>query len=169
MSKAGRHCRRWHCQRIEQEFDRKPEELIREMFELGTALTVMAGALGISYGEMHEWVKELGLIREPIARNNRHPVKEQLCEEYGFDAVSLICSERANGMSYQEIREGYGVSQGFIAACLHEGAPWLVGTHIAPVTVRPPRLNDELRAAMSERCKEHNREMKAASCGWFVY
>jgi len=139
------------------------------MFELGTALTVMAGALGISYGEMHEWAGELGLSREPIARAGRYVVRERLCEEHGHGAVSLICSERAGGMSYQEIREKYNVSQGFIAACLHEGAPWLIGTRIAPVTVRPPRLSDESRAAMSERCKEHNREMKAASRGWFAH
>jgi len=169
MSKAGRKCRYWHYQRIEQEFDRKPEELIREMFELGTALTVMAGALGISYGEMHEWVKELDLSREPIARVNRHTVRERLCEEYGLDAVTLICSERANGMSYQQIREEFAVSQGFIAACLHEGAPWLIGMRVAPVIVRPPQLSDELRAAMAERCREHNRRMKARGKGWFAY
>lgn len=168
MSKAGRKCRRWHYRRIEQEFDRKPEELICEMFELGTALTVIAGALGISYGEVHEWIRELGLRREPIARANCHAVKRRLREEHSHDAVSLICSERASGMSYHEIRERYGVSQGFIADCLHDGAPWLIGTHIAPVTIRPPRLSNEERAIRSERCKRHNAIMKKEGRGWFA-
>jgi len=169
MSKAGRKCRRWHYRRIEQEFGRAPEIIIREMFETETPLTVMAGALGISYGEMHEWVKELDLERDSIPRDNKHPTKERLRDEYDRDPVQMICSERAMGLSYQEIREKYGVSQGFIADCLHEGASWLIGPPHAPVTVRPPRLSDELRAAMRERCREHNRRMKEVGRGWFRY
>jgi len=169
MSKKGRKCRRWHHERIRREFEQEPETIIQEMFEADTPLTVMAGVLGISYGEMHEWVEELGLKREAIARDNPHPVKERLRREHGIDAVRLICSERANRMSYEEIRGKYEVSSGFIANCLHEGAPWLIGTPWAPVIVRPPKLNDELRAKMAERCREHNRRMKQENRGWFRY
>lgn len=166
MSKAGRKCRRWHHQRIEREFGRKPETIIAEMFELGTAITVIAGALGISYGEMHEWIDELGLERDPIPRSNRHLTKERLQNEHGTNAVQLICSERANGATYEEIKTRYNVSSGFIADCLHEGAPWLIGTHDIPITVRPPKISPTERTRRSAACRQHNRRMKEANIGW---
>jgi len=167
MSKAGRKCRRWHYQRIEQEFGYEPETIIAEMLEFGTAITVIAGALGISYGEMHEWIKELGLERGAIARESRHLTKERLLGEHGISAVRLICSERANGATYEEIKERYGVSSGFVANCLHEGAPWLIGTHDMPIAVRPPRISSAERMRRSIACKQHNAEMKAVDHGWF--
>ena len=167
MSKSGRKCRRWHYQRIEREFDRKPEIIIAEMFEFGTAITVIAGALGISYGEMHEWIQELGLEREPISRSNRHLTKERLLDKYGTNAIQLICSERANGATYEEIKTLYNVSSGFIADCLREGAPWLIGTPDAPITVRPPNISATERARRSTICIKHNRQMKDQNRGWF--
>jgi len=166
MSKRGRHTRRWHIRRIRDEFGREPETIIREMFNTGEPLTVMAGALGISYGEMHEWVHNLGLERKPIPRCSRRLTWERLLDEHNFDPVRLICSDRACGMSYAELREKYDISQGFVADCLHTGAPWLIGTHDAPVTVRPPELSDEERARRAEICREHNRQMAEDGVGW---
>lgn len=168
MSKRGRKGRRWHYRRIQVEFGQLPEEVIRDFFAANVPLTTMAGILGISYGEMHEWVKELGLSREPILRDNPRPTRQRINEEYGLDAVRLICSERACGMTYQEIRGKYGVSSGFVAHCLHLEAPWLIGTPMEPVTVGPPKISDEERQRRSERCQKHNRKMKARGQGWFA-
>ena len=68
MSTPGRRTRPWHYARIEAEFGEKPETIICEMFAEGLAIKVIAGALGVSYGEMHEWIKELKLSRPPIER-----------------------------------------------------------------------------------------------------
>jgi transposase len=168
MSKKGRKIRAWHYKRIEEEFGYPPEDVIRGMFEADTPLTVMAGALGISYPEMHEWVKELNLERPSIAPENRHLTKERLWDEHGQNPVTLICSDRAMGMTYREIRRKYDVSQGFVANCLRQGASWLIGDRFSPVTVRPPLLSNEERQRRSRRCKEHNRYMKEAGRGWFA-
>jgi len=167
MSKRGRKIRSWHYRRIEAEYGYPPEDVIRGMFEAHTPLTVMAGALGISYGEMHEWVAELGLEREPISPENRCHTQERLWNEYDQNPITLICSDRANGMTYREIRERYGVSQGFVADCLRRGAPWLIGDRYEPVMVGPPQLSDEERQRRAEQCREHNRRMKAENRGWF--
>ena len=168
MSKTGRHCRHWHHWRIFRQYGRWPEIVIREMFEFSTPLTVMAGALGISYAEMHEWVRELRLEREPIQPLNRHLAKERIRAEYDHDPVALICSDRKMGMTYREIRTKYGVSAGFVADCLREGAPWLIGDAISPVRVGPNRLSNEERQRQRERCRQHNRRMKIANVGWFA-
>lgn len=167
MSKRGRKTRPWHYRRIEDEYGYPPEDVIRGMFEAGTPLTVMAGALGISYAEMHEWIKELRLEREPISPLNRQPVKERIREEHGHDPVTLVCSDREMGMTYREIRAKYGVSAGFVANCLREGAPWLIDP-VMPITVGTPNLSDEERRRRSERCREHNQQMKATNRGWFA-
>lgn len=167
MSKKGRKVRRWHHARIEQEYGRSPHIVIREMFEYGVPLTVMAGALHISYGEMHEWVRELGVSRPSIERDNPYPTRRRIEEQFGYDAVALICADRKMGMSYAEIKQRYGVSSGFVAQCLHEGASWLIGDPIFPVTVRAPQIDKEERARMSCRCIEHNLQMKRDGTGWF--
>ena len=169
MSKAGRKVRKWHYRRIEEEFGESPERIIERMFLYdGLPITVMAAELGISYGEMHEWIRDLNLSRVPITPRRSHRAKERLRREYETDPVQLICSERIMGKSYREIRDEYGVSAGFVAACLREGAPWIIGDRDLPVTVRPPRLSDEERCRRSERCREHNARMKEDCRGWFA-
>lgn len=169
MSKVGRHCRAWHIQRIQAEFNEPPETIIHEMFQEGMPIPVMAGALDISYGEMHEWIKELGLSREPIPRANHCHTQERLRREWGHDPMALICSDRACDLTYQEIREKYGVSTGFIADCLRRGAPWLLyGAMLQYQVHRPERVSEAGRLARSENARQHNAEMKARNKGWFM-
>lgn len=169
MSKKGRKCRAWHYRRIQAEFDEKPETIICEMFAEGLAIETIAGALGISYGEMHEWIKELGLTRPPIKRCSRHPVKERIRREFRFDAVRLICSDRAMGATYEELRNRYDVSSGFIANCLHKGAPHLIGDTVEQYqTHRPERVSREGRLARTKNARRHNAQMKMANRGWFA-
>lgn len=168
MSKVGRKTRPWHYQRILQEFEELPETIISEMFAEGYAISVIAGALDVSYGEMHEWIKELGLRRDrpAIATHQRQTVK-RLQQEHGHNYTQLICSDRANGMKYKEITAKYQVSNGFVAACLHQESPWLIGTHDEPITVAPPDFSPEVRELFRQNCIRHNQEMKQRKAGWF--
>lgn len=168
MSKKGRKTRPWHYRRIQQEFGEEPETIIQEMFEEGHAITVIAGVLGLSYGETHEWIQELGLSRPPIRRCSQHPVKERIRHEFGFDPIRLICSDRAMGMTYREIGEKYRVSNAFIAGCLRQGAPWLIGDQIDAYKVRPDNVSEEGRRRRSENARRHNQRMKAENRGWFA-
>lgn len=167
MSKAGRHTRKWHIERYISENGEHPEEIIRDLFIAGEPLTVIAGIIGMSYGSAHRWVRDLGLERPRPRPNNPHPVKDRIRRELGFDAVSLICADRASGMKLRELCKKYNVSNGFINRCLHAGAPHLVGTPDEPIEVAPREISAETRSQQAERCREHNRIMRVYKRGWF--
>jgi uncharacterized protein YjcR len=157
-----------HFARIEGEFGESPMKIIREMYEDGIALRVIAGALDVPGDTLMGWVRRWGWNRPDIGRDRPNSVYNRVTNEWGHDAIALVCSDRKMGMKYHEIAARYNITNPTIIKWLRIGAPWIVGTKMEPIQVAPPTISAKERARRSAACVEHNKRMCEERRGWFV-
>jgi len=169
MSKRITITRREHFARIEAEFNEPAMDVIRAMYDNGVALRVIGGALGVPGDTLMYWVRQWGWTRPDIGKCRPYPVYHRVTQEFGHDAISLVCSDRKMGMKYREIREKYGITNPTIIKWLRMGEPDFVGNKQSPVLVSPPEVSNEERERRRQRCIEHNRRMKQKRRGWFAW
>lgn len=158
-----------HFARIEAEFDEPAMDVIRVMYDMGIALRIIGGAIGVPGDTLMGWVRRWGWSRPDIGKNRAHPAYVRITERFGHDAISLVCSDRKLGLKYREIAEKYNITNPTIIRWLRIGEPDFVGTKQAPVLVSPPEISDEERERRRAVCIEHNRRMKKKRKGWFAW
>jgi hypothetical protein len=155
-----------HFAHIEAEFGEPAMDVIREMYDDGIALRIIAGALDVPGDTLMGWVRRWGWSRPDIGRNRAHPVYERITQEFGHNAIALVCSDRKMGMKYHEIAKKYGISNPTIIRWLRIGLPSFVGDKYEPVQVAPPVISDEERRRRRLACIAHNQEMREGKAGW---
>ena len=157
-----------HFARIEAGFGYPAKDVIRGMYDAATPLRVIAGALEVPPSTLMGWVRRWGWSRPNIGKDRPWEVRSRIEEEFGYNAIRLVCADRKMGMKYREIADKYGITNPTIIRYLRIGAPYLVGDKLSPVQVAPPEISDGERERRRLACIEHNRQMKASNEGWFA-
>lgn len=155
-----------HFARIEADFDYPAKDVIRGMYDAATPLRVIAGALDVPSSTLMGWVRRWGWSRLDIGKDRAWEARSRISEEWGHNAIYLVCADRKMGMKYREISAKYNISNPTIIRYLRIGAPDLVGCKSAPIQVAPPEISDDERERRRLACIKHNQEMKAANIGW---
>jgi len=157
-----------HFAHIEAEFGEPAMDVIRGMYDDGIALRVIAGAIDVPGDTLMGWVRRWRWSRPDIGKERVHSVYERITQEFGHNAIALVCSDRKMGMKYHEIAAKYGISNPTIIDWLRIGLPDFVGDKYEPVQIAPPEIGDEERERRRLACLEHNRDMKRRKVGWYA-